>query len=524
MVIESLTVILILIGLTAGFTVLGQRLTIPDPVFLAIVGIGLSFIRVFPPIKLDPQLVLLVMLPPLVYSAAVELPWEDFRGNARPISLFAVGLVVVTTAIVAVVAHAIVPNLGWPEAFALGAIVSPTDTVASTAVSNSLGLPRRLVAITQGEGLVNDAVALTLFKLATAAILVHEFSPARALTRFIAIVIGEPIYGTALGWLTTKIRQRIADARVEVAVSLLTPFVAFLVPESLGGSGVLATLSAGMYISIRAPELVSSETRLSLAGNWDVLIFLLEGSLFLLTGLQFRSVIQGAPHFQRVNTLLAAGAVTGAVVLLRFVWTWPITWLTYHLSGKANEASLPNRQVAYLAWCGMRGGISLAAALSLAVQVPARNLIIFITACVIAATLILQGGPLPFLVRVLRLEEDAREEQGEAQGLERQARMEAIEEAIGTLEHSGDKADRVRDEYKHRLDMLRRHSNEETDVGPAGYRKGQLQIRLDALAAERQAVVKMHRQGRLPEHVLHRIERDLDLREVRLQQLRSATD
>lgn len=524
MPIESLTILLILIGLIAAITWLGHQVRVLDPVLLTIAGIALGFIPIFPTIRLDPQLVLLFVLPPLVYSAAVELPWEDFRGNRRPISLFAIGLVLATGAAVAAVAHALVPNLDWGEAFALGAAVAPTDTVASIAVSDQLGLPRRLLAITQGEGLVNDAVALTLLRVATAAILVHQFSIGSALGRFAGIVVGEPLYGLLIGWLAVTIRRRIADARVEVAVTLLTPFIAFLIPESLGGSGVLATVTAGMYVSLWAPELVSSEARLSLAGTWEFLVFLLEGALFLLTGLQFRSVIDGAPGLKGFHTLFVAGAVTAAVILLRIVWTWPALWLTYRFPGKGNQPRLPNRQKIFLAWCGMRGGISLAAALSLSTEIPSRNLIVFITACVIAGTLILQGGSLPALLRRLGLDRDARLERGEAQDVEREARIKAVISALEELGSRGTEAAPIRDEYEYRLRMLRRHENEEQDIGPAGYHKDLLAIRLDALAAERAKIFGMNREGRLPEHVMLRIARDIDLREVRLRQLVSATD
>lgn len=519
MVVESLTVILILAALTAGFTMLGRCVIVPQPVLLALIGIALSFVRVFPTIQLDPEVVLLVMLPPLVYSAAVEMPWEDFRSNARSISLFALGLVALTSACVAVVAHIMVRGLSWPEALALGAIVSPTDPVASTAVSDRLGLPRRLVSITKGEGLVNDAIALTLLKIATAAILAHSFSIAGGLMRFGAIVIGETAYGTAVGWVTSKLRKRISDGRVDVTVSLLTPFLAYLVPQSLGGSGVLATVAAGMYVGIQTPELVSSETRLDLASVWDVLTFILEGSLFLLTGLQFRSVIDGTLKFTGASVLLYGLAITATVIVLRFLWTLAVTGLGSRFWPGKNEPSFPKRHLIYLGWCGMRGGISLAAALSLAIAIPSRGLIIFITACVIAGTLILQGGPLPFLLRALKLDEDAKDEREASKGLERKARIESIDAALKDLEECGEEAASIRDEYRRRLELLRRGSNEEADIGPAGYARNRVHIRLEALRAERGKILSLRREGKLPEYVSHRIERDLDLREVRLQQL-----
>lgn len=524
MPIESLTILLVVIALVAAVTSLGRRTHILEPVLLTIAGIALGFIKAFPALRLDPKVVLLFVLPPLVYQAAVELPWEDFRGNLRPISLFAIGLVIATCGTVAAVAHLVIPKLGWAEAFALGAAVAPTDTVASVAVSDRLGLPRRLLAITQGEGLVNDAVALTLLRVAIAAILAHEFSAARAVGRFAGIVVGEPAYGALIGWLAVTIRRHTADARVEVAISLLTPFLAFLIPESLGGSGVLATVAAGMYVSIRGPELVSSETRLSLAGIWDVLVFLLEGALFLLTGLQFRSIINGGPGLAGLQTLAAAGVVTGAVIALRFAWTWPALGFAYRFPTRSKQPPLPNRQKAFLAWSGVRGGISLAAALSVPAAVPERHLLVLITASVVAGTLIFQGGSLPYMVRRLGLDEDARRERGAAQDLERLARMEAVASALESLSQRGMEAAPVRDEYEHRLSMLRRHEKQEQDVGPSGHHKNLLAIRMDALAVERGAILTMNREGRLPEHVMLGIERDIDLREVRLRQLISAAD
>jgi monovalent cation/hydrogen antiporter len=485
---------------------------------MTIGGIALGFVPWFPNIKLDPEFVILVVLPPLVYSAAVELPWDDFRSNARPISLFAVGLVAVTIVVVAALTHAMISGITWPEAFALGAIVSPTDPVASTAVSQRLGLPRRLQAITQGEGLVNDAVALTALKLATAAALTHSYAVGHIFSRFGAIVVGEAGYGTLVGWVVAKLRKRIADSRVEVAISLATPFLAYLPPESLGGSGVLAAVAAGMYIGIQAPELLSAETRLSLSGAWDVVIYLLEGSLFFLTGLQFRSVIEdnGGPH--GATTLLYGAAIIAAVVALRFMWAWIVSWTKTLFFGGAEEQP-PARHLVYLGWCGMRGGISLAAALSLPAQFGRRGLMLFLTACVIAGTLILQGGPLPAIVRRLRLNEDARREESESTGSERRARIAGIRAALKRLEDCGTEAARIRDEYQHRLELLQKGASGEADILTSGFQKRRVELALDGIDAERLEILERFRHRELNEHVLSRIQRDLDLREARLKMI-----
>lgn len=512
--------ILLLASLVAVCTVLAEKVAIPDPVLITIVGIGISFIPAFPTINLDPEFVLLGLLPPLVYSAAVKLPWEEFRANLRPISFLAVGLVLVTTAAVGVVAHTLISRLSWGEAFALGAIVSPTDPVAASAVTERLGAPRRLVAIIEGEGLVNDAVALTLLRLATAAVLSRSFSATGALGRFALIVIGETAYGVLIGWLAATIRRRIDDARIEITISLLTPFGAYLVPQALGGSGVLAALAAGMYIGARSPELIPSGIRLHLTGVWDMLIYLLNGILFLLTGFEFRSVVTGTRGFSGPQLLMYGAAIALIAISIRFAWTWPAAWATGKLSKGGVDAPLPNRQLLFLASCGMRGGISLAAALSLSRRIPHRDLMVFITACVIAATLILQGGPLPFFLRLLKLDEDARKEGRQGMRLEVRARAAALMAALKELEKNGSASDRLRGEYEHRLELLK-HGDMDGETGSGGDHDQQVRMQLDAIAAERRTVIALHRERKLPEYVLHRIERDLDLREVRLRQFLS---
>lgn len=521
---EIFIVLLCLLALTALCSAIAEKLVVPEPVVMAAVGIGLSFIPNFPVITLNPRVVLLGFLPPLVYIAATRLPWEEFRSNLRPILSLALGLVAATSAVVAAVAHFIIPGLGWAEAFALGAIVSPTDPVASTAISERLGVPRRLTAITEGEGLVNDAIALTLLHVATTAIATHSFSPGHALLRLLAIVIGEISYGLAVGWAAAQLRRRILDARIEITVSVLTPFLAYLLPESLGGSGVLATVAAGMYIGMRNPELVPSATRLNLAGVWDMIAYLLNGILFLLTGLQFQSIISGASHLAGSRVLGYGALITAVVIVLRFAWSWPASWIQHHLPiGKRSDPPSP-RHLTFLAWCGMRGGISLAAALSLVASTPNRNTILLVTAFVIAGTLILQGAPLPFLLRKLRLDEDARRETHESTHQERKARMAGVKAALEKLGKAGREGEGLRGEYQHRLHLLQCGEDPESGIGPTGYRQEQIQLHLDAVAAERQAVLTLYRQGKLPEHVLHRVERDLDLTEVRLGQFLSKSD
>ena len=522
--IQILLVLLALFALTTICTLIAEKLVVPEPVVMVVAGICLSFIPNFPVIGLNPKLVLLVFLPPLVYVSATRLPWEEFRSNLRPILSLAIGLVAVTSTVVATVAHSVIPGLSWAECFALGAIVSPTDPVASTAISERLGVPRRLTAITEGEGLVNDAIALTLLHLATTAITSTTFSVNHALLRLLLIVVGETAYGLAVGWVTAKLRERILDARIEITISILTPFVAYLLPESLGGSGVLATVAAGMYIGLRNPELVPSATRLNLAGFWDTVTYLLNGLLFLLTGLQFQYIFTGASRLAGTDILGYGALIAAVVIALRFAWAWPAAWVSRYLPIGARRSAPSNRHLTFLAWCGMRGGISLAAALSLSPAVHDRSIILFVTAFVIAGTLIFQGAPLPFLLRKLRLDQEARQEINESFRHERTARLLGMKAALELLKQCGSEGKSLRDEYQHRFRLMQHGEDPQSGIGPTGYRQEQVKLHMDAVSAERHAILSMYRQGKLPEHVLHRIERDFDLTEVRLAQFLSRSD
>jgi CPA1 family monovalent cation:H+ antiporter len=279
-----------------------------------------------------------------------------------------------------------------------------------------------------------------------------------------------------------------------------------------------------MYIGIRNPELVPSATRLNLAGFWDIITYLLNGTLFLLTGLQFRSIVTGASQALGIRVLGYGLMVTAVIVVLRFAWSWPAAWIDHHLPIPTSYNRLPNRHLTFLAWCGMRGGISLAAALSLSQTIPSRQTTVLVTACVVAGTLIFQGAPLPFLLRKLRLDKDARHEVEESMHQERKARLTGIRAALEKLRTAGSDAKSLRGQYQHRLHLLQHGEDPDSGIGPTGYRQEQVRLHLDAVAAEREAILGMYRQGKLPEHVLHRIERDLDLTEVRLEQFLSRSD
>jgi len=300
----TIQTLLLLIAVLVVVALVARRLKTAPSILLVIAGIGLALIPGLPRIELAPELVLLGILPPLIYSAGVAMSWREFRFNLRPITLLAVGCVVFTTCAVAAVAYWL---LGMPLAvgFVLGAIVSPPDVVAPLSIVRRLGVPRRLVVVLEGEGLANDATALVLYRFAVAAVGSGVFSLTQAAGEFVLIVVGEIAYGIGLGWLSLRLRRWARDPRVEITLSLLTPYVAFLLPAHLGGSGVLATIAAGLFVSWNGPLLIPAATRLQGIFFWDLLVYLLEGLVFLVTGLQIRTVLDRLDPISLRGPLLA---------------------------------------------------------------------------------------------------------------------------------------------------------------------------------------------------------------------------
>src|SRR5471032_1643147 len=390
--------LLFMLAVLAAVAVAAKRLNIAPSILLVVAGVGMAFVPGLPKVTLAPEVVLLVILPPLIYSAGVAMSWREFRFNLRPIALLAFGCVVFTTCAVAAAAHYLL-NFDWAVGFLLGAIVSPPDVVAPLAIARKLGLPRRIVVVLEGEGLANDATALVLYRFAVVAVSTGTFSFGKASGEFAMIVGGEVAYGLAVGWLSLNLRRWARDPRVEITLSLMTPYFAFWVPAHFGGSGVLATVAAGLYVSWNGPRLIPAATRLQGIFFWDLIIYLIEGFVFLITGLQARTLIEKAHEFP-VGELLLVTAITAAIAILaRFVWIYPATylprWLIPPLARR--DPSPPWQQVFILGFTGVRGVVSLAAALAIPLTVesgapfPHRDGILFATFGVIIITLIGQG-------------------------------------------------------------------------------------------------------------------------------------
>lgn len=356
-----------LVAVTALAAVAARRTGAPPSIFLVLVGLGLGFIPGIPRVDLRPDLVLSLLLPPLLYSSGVGMSWRGFKANLRPILLLAVGCVLFTALIVAWFARDVL-GLPWGVGFVLGAVVSPPDAVAPMAIARRYALPGRILIILEGEGLVNDATALILFSFALVAVMSGGSIPLlSAVTRFFAVVIGEIGWGIAIGWGALALRRWVAEPRVEIVLALLTPFAAFWVPESLGGSGVLATVVAGLYVSWNGPRFISSATRLQGYFVWDLVVYLIEGVIFLLTGLQAPVIMDHLDPAEWQRVAIAAASVSVTVIVVRFIWVFAATYLPRLLwpPMRKRDPAPPWQSVFIIAFTGIRGVVSLAAVLSI---------------------------------------------------------------------------------------------------------------------------------------------------------------
>jgi monovalent cation/hydrogen antiporter len=519
---------LILLLVVAAVAVAARRLKVPPAILLVLAGVVLALLPGLPRVELVPELVLLIVLPPLIYSAGVAMSWREFRFNLRPIALLAIGCVAFTTVAVAAVAHCLL-GLGWPVAFVLGAIVSPPDVVAPLAIARRLKLPRRLLVILEGEGLANDATALILYRFAVVAVSTGAFSLPRAAGTFAVILVGEIVYGIAVGWATLHLRRLVQEPRVEIVLALLTPYLAYWVPEELGGSGVLATVAAGLTVSWKGPLLIPSATRLQGIFFWDLLIYIIEGLVFLLTGLQARTLLDRIADFSLRQLAFAALVTSAVVIVARFVWVFPATYLPRWLNpALARRDPSPTWQLPFaIAFTGVRGIVSLAAALAIPLTTasgqpfPERDLILFLTFSVILVTLVGQGLLFPWVVCWLGLDKAGRAEQAAEEATEMAARREAIDAVLRKLEaiaaaqglsHDVVKPLRARHEARLRqIDHRMDDSDEHTALAECWD-----QLELMLIEAEREYVYDLLRRGRLHDEARRRIERELDLREARL--------
>jgi Na+/H+ antiporter len=515
-------ILVLLLVVIAAVAVLANRIMVPPSILLVIAGVVLAFIPGLPAVELAPDVVLLLVLPPIIYASAVAMSWREFRFSLRPITLLAIGCVVFTASVVAAVSHWLL-GFSWAVGFVLGAIVSPPDAVAPLSIVRRMQLPRRLVVILEGEGLGNDATALILYQFAVAAVFTGGFSATKAAASFAVIVTGEILWGVAVGWAMLRLRRWVHDPKIEILLSVLTPYLAYWPPGELGGSGVLATVTAGLYISWNGLKLISAPTRLQGIFFWDFLIYLIEGMVFLITGLQAHALLAEFKSHTLIELAIAAGVISAAVIVARFAWIYPGTYLPRWLiaSLRRRDPAPPWQWPFLLGFTGVRGIVSLAAALALPITTatgepfPQRDLILFLTFTVVFVTLVGQGLTLPPVVRWLGLAHAGRRERRADRAEEIGARQQAIRAAVSLLETLPPDEypkDLVRAQRDHHSDRLRHIRDRDKDHRRLIEIDDNIELLL--IAAERDAINELYRAGKLKDEARRRIERELDLREA----------
>ena len=516
-------ILVCLVGV-AVLAIVARRIRVPYPILLTVGGVILALIPGLPEIHLEPELVFSLFLPPLIYPAAVYTSWRDFRANVRPILLMATVLVLITMAATAGVFHSLT-GLPLAVAFVFGALISPPDAVAAFSITQNLRVPRKIIVVLEGESLVNDATSFISFRFAVAAAMTGSFSLGQASLQFLFVATGGVCVGLAVGWLATQVQKRLDDPPVQTMLSLLTPYIAYFSGERLHVSGILAVVIAGMYYGWRVPQILRGRMRLQAVPVWEMVLFILNGILFMLIGLELPQVIHAMPAGSAFLIAKLAVLVLLVIVLVRFVWMFAATYLPRFFSRTLRRKNrIPWQQTALIAWTGMRGAESLAGALAIPFLLPngepfpGRNLILLLTFCVIFGTLVLQGLTIAPLVRRLGIEDDHATEKEE-----RLARLKANEAALAhvdeteALHRANPKTiERLRSEYVDRIQQLRSEGPPEKTIRRLFSRDFE-DLAREALETERDTVINLRNEEVINDQALRRIQRDIDLAEARLQ-------
>jgi CPA1 family monovalent cation:H+ antiporter len=523
---EQLVLLALLVAI-AALLVAAPALRIPYPIFLVLGGLALGFVPGMPSLELPPDVVLVAILPPLLYAAAFFTSLRELRANVREIGILSIGLVLATMGAVAVVAHEAIDGMPWSAAFVLGAVVSPTDPIAATAIMRRFGVPRRVVAVVEGESLVNDGTALVLYRAAITAAVTGSFSVWEASWRFLWNVSGGIAIGIVVGFLVAVVRRRLDNPPVEITIALMTGYLAFIPANAAEASGVLAAVTAGIFLGWRTPELTSVQTRLQGAAVWEIFVFVINALLFALIGLQLSGILDALSGVTSGELAWYALLVTGTVVLTRMMWVPVFTYVPRWIFRRLGERdpAPPISEPLLISWSGMRGAVSLAAALAIPLTTdagasfPQRDLIIFLTFCVILVTLVVQGLSLPAMIRALRVESDHLDEKEDSK-----ARIHAAEAALGRLEELVDQdwvredtAQRMRGFYNFRRDRFASRFDAESDGAIEEQSRNYQRLRRELLEAERAAIVALRRQGIINDDAMRRLQRDLDLEDARLE-------
>ena len=523
---KLLEVILFLMLCAVALGWVARRARIPYAIALIVGGGALGFVPQLPQVTFDPQSLLVIVLPPILYQGALLASWRDFKANVRPISLLAIGLVIATTVVVGAALKWVIPDIPWAAAFALGAIVSPTDAVATASILSQSSMRRRLVAVLQGESLVNDASGLVAYKFAVAAVMTGAFSLFDATKEFALLTIGGILVGALLARVFVFIHRHLGDTFIEVLMTLAVPYLAYLLAESLKVSGVLAVLAAGIVRGRYAPEIVSAEMRIIARSVWNMLVFLLNSLVFVLMGMQLSGIMERLSGYSFWGLLSYGLLITMVAIIVRFAWIYPASYLS-QLAGKSRRLAAilrpgprqPEAELFVMSWCGMRGIVSLCAALALPAALPDgspfpyRDLIIFLTFFLISVTLVVQGLTLAPLTRKLNIGTDSsvRAEEHRAKVALTQAAMDAIGEMARKEQIPEALTERIRAEFAEKVTLEIPGSGMVLARSDPARR-----LRRAAIEAERRELIRIWRANEISDEVLHLLEEDLDYQESRL--------
>ncbi|PZR39492.1 MAG: Na+/H+ antiporter [Azospira oryzae] len=519
---ENISIIIALLAVVTALAQITDKIRIPYPILLVLAGMGIGFTPWLPNISLDPDIVFLLFLPPVLYAAAWNTSWYEFKAARRPISLLAIGCVLFTTTAVAAIAHHFIPGFGWAESFVLGAIVSPPDAVAATAATKGLALPKRLITILEGESLVNDATGLIAYRYAITTVATGTFIFWLASINFFYVAGVGLLVGVAAGYTFYWIHRITPDNAVtDTTFTLLAPYVSYLAAEHIHSSGVLAVVTCGIIMSWTSSEVFNHKTRLQANAVWETMTFLLNGIIFILIGLQLPTILNNI-HGESLSSLMLYGAlVSAATIIVRIIWVFPGTYLPrWIFKAIRKKEEMPDvKQVAIVAWSGMRGVVSLAAALALPLTVrgtefPNRDMIIFLTFCVIFSTLVIQGFTLRPIVKWLNIQADGNQHEREARFRIASSAIEHIEENY-SLSLSDQVLSKVKSKYELRIQRMQQKENEEGKLSEEKIREF-LNVQQELLSHERRMSIDMRNKGQIDDEVLHRIEYELDLEETRL--------
>jgi len=521
-------IIMLLFGITF-LSILSKRYKFPFPIALVLSGVAISLIPGLPVISIDPAIIFIIFLPPLLYGAAWNTSWHSFKASIKPITMAAVGLVLFTTVLVAITAHLLIPDLSWPLSFLIGAIVSPPDAVAATSLTAGLGLNPRIITILEGESLVNDASGLITYKYALTAIATGNFVLWHAGLNFLLVVTAGIAIGLVIGYILFLVHKKfICDPVIEVTLTFLTPFASYLLAEHFHFSGVLAVVTSGLYLSFRSATIFSNQSRIMVYAVWEVVIFILNSLIFILLGLQLRGVMQGISNFP-LGALAVYGIVLSAVVILvRFLWILPGAALPLYFSKNAmKKEGLNGRNRVVFGWAGMRGVVSMAAALALPLTLPDnmpfphRNLIIFLTFCVVLSTLLLLGFTLPWVIQKLKLPAYSIDAE------EYEVRTDIVAETITHIEENlsllqDELLNNIKSKYEVKYNRLQKTDLPANYFGNGKTLDGNIfneysKLQIDLIGVERKTLERLHMQGKTSEEILRKIEKELDLEETRLQ-------